>query len=410
MPTVFRRILARSLPGGAIGFTRTGNPPFVAHKFLAFEIPMSENRRKNFRCAPPGEGEIVVLRHDGRKLAARMVNISAEGFRICLVAPAGEDAGVTVGDVALLETASGSHQVRVANIQRDEKTLELGLQRMADVGKVTLGARGDNSRGRTFSGRHLGSLAGSPLLQLGAVVAVVALIVAAVNFSLMANGKPGGKAERSRTVSKRDTAATPWQPGPTSSSDGSPGDRQRESNPQPAQDRAVGTTNNTTATKPADANATRGDSVPAGQNTVRSASDGFSPSDGEALVAPRSEASVKITAALKRAGRENKRVLVEFVDDKCDSCDRLHDVLMKDARISAHFQKSFVLVRVDMKANPSVFARYAKSDEGHQKPFLALLNQDGKIVRSRPADEIAGGGKFDIGKVRDFLQPPSASR
>ena len=117
---------------------------------------------------------------------------------------------------------------------------------------------------------------------------------------------------------------------------------------------------------------------------------------------PRADAMANIELALHTASRENKRVLVEFGGNTCDSCSRLNTAIAKDSEIASAFQKAFVLVLVDIEANQNLVSRYVPDEV--RVPFLALLNKEGKVLKRRRTAELQEGSKLDVGKVKEFLQ------
>src|SRR5271170_4618080 len=90
---------------------------------------MGEERRKYYRYPVQGGSETVVVRHQGVERPAKLVNLSADGFRLDM----DEESIVEVGDIVLMATSSGFHRVRVVNVSRDNGTLQLGLQRLQDL-------------------------------------------------------------------------------------------------------------------------------------------------------------------------------------------------------------------------------------------------------------------------------------
>ncbi len=344
---------------------------------------MSEDRRKNYRCPPSADGETVVIRHDGVDQAAKLVNLSAEGFRLCLDLNANAEPALHVGDIAVLATKNGSHQVRVANVQRENQSLQLGLQRLLDISRPTVRLRNESRQRAIFAGRRSGSPSSSPIAQFGVVVAVIVLVVVAVNLSLIARGNSDelAPAEKASVAAKRELEA-------------------KSQYPRLGQ-RAPAITPTATSKKsaadfapPADTNSANAEALAA---------------QDKALFDPKFDATIKIVAALKRAARENKRVLVEFGAEQCDSCYRLRDFIAKNAEFAAAFQKDFVLVAVDSTANQKLFDRFVPAKHRHDVPFLTLLDKDGRIVKSQRTTEIAGSRILDIDKVKAFVDPPSRS-
>ena len=123
----------------------------------------------------------------------------------------------------------------------------------------------------------------------------------------------------------------------------------------------------------------------------------------------KSDGSIQVAAALKRATREHKQVLVEFGTEKCDSCYRLHDLFTKNSELSDAV-KNVVLVSLDFAANQKLASQFVQDGRPLNAPVLAILDQDGKVLKYERADEIDDGRKLNLAKVKAFLQQPSASK
>jgi thiol-disulfide isomerase/thioredoxin len=369
------------------------------------------------------------------------LNVSAEGFRLgcnvdAAVGPA-VDPTVKVGDVAILETGNGSHEVRVANTQRENGTLLLGLLRLAELREPASRARAAHA-GTKINWRRSDSPFLSPLGQFAILVAIVALVLIAVNLPQMdpvkaVEATPG---EGGRVAHARGRAA--------SSDAVLPNDKRNGHTPLENLSRARTSSHNSLSGKSAEPIAsTRQGGKTAGQSerdpevspvppsTEPSSAadvavqkrDFAGPTAGnqpnaedlaaakqETLFDPKSDATINIAAALKTANRDNKRVLVEFGANTCDSCRRLHDLFTKNAEISAAFHKAFVLVAVDSDANQKLVARFVPDERRHHLPFLALLDKEGKVLRIQGTDAIEDGQNIDIAKVKAFLQRSTRSK
>jgi hypothetical protein len=121
------------------------------------------------------------------------------------------------------------------------------------------------------------------------------------------------------------------------------------------------------------------------------------------LFDPRADVTTSIRVALRTANRENKRVLLEFGGNTCDTCGRLNAAFTKDGEIASAFQKAFVLVLVDMEANEKLVPRYLQDEIRERVPFLALLNKEGTVLKRRRTDDLGAGSKLDLGKVKEIL-------
>jgi hypothetical protein len=318
---------------------------------------MQNDRRKNFRCPPGGDAEPVVLRLPGSDQAAQIVNLSAEGFRVSFEAEDGREPP-KVDDVAILSTPNGSHQVRVANVQVENGRVQLGLERLADFARSTSRARKDEpAKGHVGGGRRAGDPSSSMLVKVVLVGAIAVLGIVGINLTLTSRGDSHDSA----------TADT-----------GREGAKSRP---------------------PSNSRVSRVDERPSTRQTAQE------PIEPEKLhAAPQLDATVKISAALKRATRENKQVVLEFGTENCDSCYRLRDFIAKNAEFAAAFQKEFVLVLVDKSANQTLFHRYVPAEHRKDDAFFTLLNKYGQIVKGEKTENVAG---FDINKLKDLQPAPS---
>jgi hypothetical protein len=325
---------------------------------------MQEDRRKNFRCPPSSNAETVVLRYKGVDRTAKLANLSAGGFRISFEAGDGIEQ-VTVGDVALLGTRHGSHQVRVANVQCENGAVHLGLERLADFSRPSSRVRREvAAKGHVGGGRRFGDPSSSLFVKVAIVTAVAVLGIVAVDLTLTSRGN----SSHQPVVDKGKFSAI--------------GGGQSE------------------------AKRSRIDNPPSSETTTVQEPFQRDP----VLEEPKFDASIKIAAALKRASRENKLVLVEFGNEKCDSCYRLHDFITKNAEFAAAFEKDFVLVLVDKAANQALFNRLVPVEHQKDLSFLSLLDKDGRRVRGEKTEDVASGPGFDINRLKAVLQPPTAPK
>ncbi len=323
---------------------------------------MRTDRRKNFRYPPGGEAKTVVLRCDGTDQSATVANLSAEGFRITFEIPEGTEPP-KVGDVALLATQNGSHQVRIANVQVEKGIAHIGLERLADFSRPNpRQRREDPSKGHVGGGRRFGDQSSSLFLKVAIVAGVAVLGIVGINLTLTARGNSSDH-PAAENGNRPATAAQPEPP------------RSRVDRQAP------------TDTKNFQASAERNQAADA-----------------------KFDASIKIGAALKRAAREKKTVLVEFGTEKCDACYRLHDFMTKNADFAAAFEKDFVLVLVDKSANRALFNRLVPAEHHNEASFFTLLDKAGQPLKGEKTDQVASGSGFDIDKIKALLEPSAAPK
>jgi thiol-disulfide isomerase/thioredoxin len=417
---------------------------------------MGDERRKYYRYPPTGGSESVVLRRAGVESTAKLVNFSADGFRLDLDV----DSIVEVGDVVLLATSNGFHRVRIVNVARESGVLQLGLHRLEDLPASAIGgqAAGENGRTKKKPGRR--STFSSPLIQFAIPIVLGAMILAAIAVTWTSDVDPAGvlvgergwttptseyggrrrrqqpeapeqptpivreKHKTSQAMNDRDSAAASQsekrprksaaasesRPSETVAADESA----KKTGPQTAR-QTVGQSGQSSVRRSAPESASAGsDSVRQGPRFTPFADATTSPSAPSAVAAEplfdaQADATVSIDAALQTANRENKRVLVEFGANTCGPCNELHRAFTNDAEIAATFQKAFVLVLVDLDANQKLVSRYVNDGPRQRVPFLALLDKQGNVLKRRRTAELEAGSKLDIGKVKEFLQQWSSS-
>lgn len=112
-----------------------------------------------------------------------------------------------------------------------------------------------------------------------------------------------------------------------------------------------------------------------------------------------------IAAALAKAKKEHKRVILDFGGDWCGDCQVL-DIYFHQAPNVELLEKKFVLVHVwigHMDANLDVAAKYGVPIS-RGVPALAVLSGDGKVLYSQATGQFADMRHMDPGSVNEFLK------
>ena len=119
----------------------------------------------------------------------------------------------------------------------------------------------------------------------------------------------------------------------------------------------------------------------------------------------KADAKAQVAAATAKAARENKRVLLMFGGDWCGWCHKLHGLFATNAEIRRLLSYEYELVMVDTKAPhaPSCSRNARKGRQGVGFPFLAVLDQSGKLLVGQKTDPLEEGDHHDPKKVKDFL-------
>ena len=112
-----------------------------------------------------------------------------------------------------------------------------------------------------------------------------------------------------------------------------------------------------------------------------------------------------IAAALAKAGRENKRVLLDFGGDWCGDCQVL-DIYFHQPANAALLEKHFVLVHVwigQMDHNIGLAEKYGVPI-AKGVPALAVLASDGKVLYAQRTGEFEDMRHMDTSSVTQFLE------
>lgn len=105
------------------------------------------------------------------------------------------------------------------------------------------------------------------------------------------------------------------------------------------------------------------------------------------------DAKTDIAAAVARAKKENKRVLVMYGGNWCGWCYKLHDVLKTNREVARTLLYDYELVMVDighMDKHQDIVKAYGAEIKG--VPFLTVLDGDGKVVVNQPTEPLEEGG------------------
>jgi thiol:disulfide interchange protein len=122
------------------------------------------------------------------------------------------------------------------------------------------------------------------------------------------------------------------------------------------------------------------------------------------------DAAKQIAEALALAGKDGKRVLLQFGANWCPWCHKLHSLFKTDKDIAAKLKSDYVVVLIDVNKghNGKVDVKY-----GHPTrfgiPVLVILDADGKQLTTKDSSELEEGDHHSPEKVMAFLKKWSPS-
>ncbi len=129
----------------------------------------------------------------------------------------------------------------------------------------------------------------------------------------------------------------------------------------------------------------------------------------KAIYKPGADARADIASAVEKAGKENKRVLIQWGANWCGWCHLLHEFFEEDAEAKALLASSYVVVLVDTDTNKALLEEMAVEPQGI--PYLTILDGTGKKLVDQETGALETGSRHDPKKVNPFLkkwQPAAA--
>ncbi len=134
------------------------------------------------------------------------------------------------------------------------------------------------------------------------------------------------------------------------------------------------------------------------------AADVSSKPDRPVLYDETADGGKQIADALVVAGREDKRVLLQFGANWCGWCHRLHALFQTDASIAAKLKEAYVVVLIDVNQghNADIDRKYGRPTQ-HGLPVIVILDSDGRPLTTQDTGKLEEGDHHDPAKVLAFL-------
>ena len=122
------------------------------------------------------------------------------------------------------------------------------------------------------------------------------------------------------------------------------------------------------------------------------------------------DGSAQIAAALARAGKENRRVLIEWGANWCVWCRALHALCESDAEVKKELSYEYDIVLLDIgrgDKHADLMQKYGVDFKKTGIPFLTILDSAGNVVANQETGSLELEDKkahaHDPKKVLDFL-------
>ncbi|MCE9593767.1 MAG: thioredoxin family protein [Planctomycetes bacterium] len=129
----------------------------------------------------------------------------------------------------------------------------------------------------------------------------------------------------------------------------------------------------------------------------------------------KADAKADIGAAVAKAKKENRRVLIQWGGNWCIWCKRLDKTLHANADLAKKIQYEYDVVHVDIghsDKNMELAASYQADFKSAGVPFLTVLDGEGKLIVNQETGALEskeeGKHEHDVAKVLAFLEQHQA--
>lgn len=127
---------------------------------------------------------------------------------------------------------------------------------------------------------------------------------------------------------------------------------------------------------------------------------------------PQADAKAQIAAAVAKAGRDNRRVLIVYGGNWCGWCHKLHALFTQNKELTRTLLYEYEVVRVDIgkfDKNMEIAGGYGADLKKAGVPFLTVLDGAGKPLANQETGSLEAGQEHDPAKVAAFLNQYKAT-
>jgi thiol:disulfide interchange protein len=119
---------------------------------------------------------------------------------------------------------------------------------------------------------------------------------------------------------------------------------------------------------------------------------------------PRANPYRDLERAIERASAEDKRVLLVVGGDWCVWCEILDRHLADDADVYAEFERTFVMVKVNMSRQNENEAFLSGFPASRGYPDFFILESNGAYLSQQQTDALENGRGYDRARMLAFAQ------
>ena len=119
---------------------------------------------------------------------------------------------------------------------------------------------------------------------------------------------------------------------------------------------------------------------------------------------PQANPGAGLKAAIKRAGQEHKRILMDVGGEWCGWCHRMDRFLADHAELLALLNKNYVVLKVNFSPENENKAFLAGYPHVAGYPHLFVLDGAGKLLVSKNTGDLEEGKSYNLDRFREFLE------
>lgn len=132
------------------------------------------------------------------------------------------------------------------------------------------------------------------------------------------------------------------------------------------------------------------------------------PAERPPIFDPGADLKAQMAAAVKRAGPEERNILLMFGGNWCPWCHRLHELFSANAAVKEILAERYIVLLVDVGEKPGQPLNQDLVErcrvKGFGYPALAVLDKQGKLLCAQSTGVLEKGQGHDPDKVLSFLR------
>lgn len=125
---------------------------------------------------------------------------------------------------------------------------------------------------------------------------------------------------------------------------------------------------------------------------------------------PKRDPAKDLTAAIKKATKENKRIILDVGGEWCGWCKKLDQFFIDEKPVAEALKKNFIVVKVNFSEDNKNEAFLGVFPKITGYPHFFVLEKDGRFLHSQDTVLLEEGSGYNRNKMLEFLKkwsPPS---